>query len=104
MMSRIQRIPTTEKFIIGATALKRWGRMEEIQGLPFSLASERRAAMFTGSILGVDGGWTGRNNSEITQRLIVWSSAPCSSRRVDDPSHNDLPVWANGPARKWSVT
>lgn len=45
------------KFIVGATALKRWGELREIQGSAIFLASEA-ASYVTGAMLSVDGGWT----------------------------------------------
>ncbi len=47
------------KHIVGAVALNRWGRLEEIQGAAIFLASNASSYM-TGSLLTVDGGWTAK--------------------------------------------
>ncbi|MCS5490070.1 SDR family NAD(P)-dependent oxidoreductase [Algoriphagus limi] len=48
-----------KKFIVGATALARWGELKEIQGAAIFLASDAGTYM-VGSMVTVDGGWTAR--------------------------------------------
>ncbi len=45
--------------IVGATALRRWGELREIQGAALLLASDA-ASYMVGSLVTVDGGWTAR--------------------------------------------
>jgi len=51
--------PQFIQFIVGATALGRWGELHEIQGAAIFLASDA-SSYTTGSLLAVDGGWTAR--------------------------------------------
>lgn len=48
-----------KNFIVGATALARWGELREIQGAALFLASDAGSYM-VGSMLTVDGGWTAK--------------------------------------------
>jgi len=53
----IAQQPDTQKFIIGAVPLARWGEMHEIQGAALFLSSDA-SSFVTGSCLFVDGGGT----------------------------------------------
>ncbi|WP_209331886.1 SDR family NAD(P)-dependent oxidoreductase [Lunatimonas salinarum] len=48
-----------KSFIVGATALARWGELKEIQGAAMFLASDA-ASYMVGSMVTVDGGWTAK--------------------------------------------
>lgn len=48
-----------KKHIVGAVAMDRWGKLNEIQGAAILLSSAA-ASYMTGSLLTVDGGWTAK--------------------------------------------
>ena len=48
-----------QKFVVGATALRRWGHLKEFERAALLLASDAGTYM-VGSMLTVDGGWTAR--------------------------------------------
>jgi NAD(P)-dependent dehydrogenase (short-subunit alcohol dehydrogenase family) len=59
MNEPIANTDDAKRNVLGATALERWGKLEEIQGAAVFLASQA-SSYCTGSLLTVDGGWTAR--------------------------------------------
>ncbi len=59
MNEPIAHTEEAKKFIVGAVALNRWGKLEEIQGAAIFLASSA-SDYVQGHVLAVDGGWLAR--------------------------------------------
>ncbi len=59
MNESIAETEEAKTHLVGAVAMNRWGRLEEIQGAAIYLASPA-ASFVTGSLLTVDGGWTAK--------------------------------------------
>ena len=51
--------PEAKNFIVGATAMGRWGELKEIQGAAIFLASDASSYM-VGSMVTVDAGWVAK--------------------------------------------